>query len=97
LFAVAHKPQALGASVSLSFGAFPDVSLASARSKRDDARKLIARGINPSDQKRLDKLAAEVAANNTFRAVAEEFLKNLEESGAAEATLFTRWVMRPSN
>ncbi len=78
----------------LSLGAFPDVSLASARAKRDDARKLIAQGINPSDQKRLDKLAAEVAANNTFRAVAEEYLKNLEERGSAEATINkNRWML----
>ncbi|MGA7788924.1 MAG: integrase arm-type DNA-binding domain-containing protein, partial [Xanthobacteraceae bacterium] len=78
----------------LSLGAFPDVPLASARSKRDDARKLIAQGINPSDQKRLDKLAAEVAANNTFGAIAEEYLKNLEESGAADATINkNRWLL----
>jgi hypothetical protein len=40
----------------LSLGAFPEVSLASARTKRDDARKLVAEGIDPSQQKRLDKI-----------------------------------------
>jgi integrase len=78
----------------LSLGAFPEVSLASARSKRDDARKLMAQGINPSDHRRREKLAAQVAANNTFAAIAKEYLKNLEESGAAQATTNkNRWLL----
>jgi hypothetical protein len=32
----------------ISFGSFPEVSLASARAKREDARKLIADGKDPS-------------------------------------------------
>jgi Arm DNA-binding domain len=54
----------------LSLGPFPRVSLASARTKRDDARKLLAEGIDPSQQKKLDKIAAATAANNTFGAIA---------------------------
>src|SRR5271155_3725228 len=42
----------------ISFGSFPEVSLASAREKRDAARKLIAKGIDPSYQKKLDKIVA---------------------------------------
>ena len=71
----------------LGFGSFPEVSLASARSKRDDARKLIADGKDPSQQKKLDKIVAATAANNTFGAIAEEHLAALKENGAAEATL----------
>jgi hypothetical protein len=41
----------------LALGSFPEVSLASARSKRDEARKLLAEGRDPSEQKRLDKIA----------------------------------------
>lgn len=41
----------------LSFGSYPEVSLASARDKRDDARKLLAAGTDPSQQKKLDKIA----------------------------------------
>jgi integrase len=78
----------------LSLGAFPDVSLASARIKRDDARKLMGQGVNPSLHRMQEKLAAKVAANNTFGAIAEEYLKNLEESGAAEATINkNRWLL----
>jgi integrase len=79
----------------LSFGRFPDVSLASARARRDDARKLLAEGIDPSQQKKLDKIAAKTAANNTFGALAEEHLTNLEKRGKAEATMTKqRWFLR---
>lgn len=78
----------------LSFGAFPDVSIAAARGKRDEARKLLAAGIDPSRQKKLDKLAAASAAKNTFRAIAEEHLANLEENGTAPSTMIkNRWYL----
>jgi integrase len=78
----------------ISFGSFPDVSLASARGKRNDARKLIGNGIDPSQQKKLDKIVAATAANNIFGAIAEEHLAALKESGAAEATLNkVRWLL----
>jgi hypothetical protein len=72
---------------SLSLGSFPEVSLASARAIRDNARRLIAEGVNPSEHKKHEKLLAEIAANDTFGAIAEEYLKRLEEGGAARATV----------
>jgi integrase len=78
----------------LSLGSFPEISLADARVKRDDARKLLANGIDPSRQKKLDKIAAATAGKNTFRAIAEEHLKNLEESGTAASTMAkNRWYL----
>ena len=83
-----------GKQLMISFGAFPEVSLATAREKRDDARKLIANGKDPSQQKKLDKIVAATAANNTFGAIAEEHLAALKENGAAEATLNkVRWLL----
>jgi integrase len=80
---------------SLSLGSFPEVSLASARAKRDEARRLIAEGVNPSEHKKHQKLVAEIAANDTFGAIAEEYLKRLEEGGAAEATVSkNRWLLK---
>jgi len=79
---------------SLALGPFPEVTLASARAKRDGARALIAEGKDPSQQKKLDKIAAANAANNTFGAIVEELLASLEESGAAEPTLSKkRWLL----
>jgi integrase len=54
----------------LSLGAYPDVSLKRAREKRDDARKLVADGSDPSAQRK----AAKAAGADTFRAVADEWI-----------------------
>jgi integrase len=79
----------------LSLGAFPATSLADARSKRDEARKLIAAGTDPAAKRRLDKLAAATAARNTFAAVASEHLDNLVAKGAAETTMAkNRWMLQ---
>lgn len=79
----------------LGLGSFPEVSLASARSKRDNARKLLADGIDPSQQKKLNQIALAVAAKNTFGALVEEHLQNLEESGAAKSTISkNRWLLQ---
>jgi integrase len=78
----------------LSLGSFPEVSLASARAKRDDARKLIAEGKDPSQQRKEDRLAAATATRNTFRAVAEEVLTGLAETNSAKRTMEkNRWLL----
>ncbi len=78
----------------LTFGAFPETSLADARLKREEARKLIAAGSDPSVKRKLDKIAAATVTQNTFGAVAAEYLANLEAQGAAEATKNkNRWML----
>lgn len=84
----------LGKYKTLAFGVWPDVELADARAKRDEARRILARGIDPSDQIKLDKIAASVAAANTFEAVAEEWYVKAEKEGLAPATLNKiRWLL----
>jgi len=64
-----------GMEKTLSLGVYPDVGLSAARSKRDDARRLIAEeGIDPSENRKEEKAAREIAKTGTFRAVAEEWL-----------------------
>ena len=62
----------------LSLGSYPDVSLARAREKRDEARRLVAEGIDPSAKRKAEKMATA----DTFRAVAEEFLTQREKGWA---------------
>ncbi|HGM9928088.1 TPA: tyrosine-type recombinase/integrase, partial [Providencia stuartii] len=57
----------------LSIGVYPDVSLADARVKRDEARKLLAEGNDPAEQKKLEKLAKKITVENTFKAIAIEW------------------------
>lgn len=56
----------------LSLGVYPDISLKEARQRRDDARKLVANGINPT-QVRKDQKAEAIEDSNTFEKVAREW------------------------
>jgi integrase len=79
---------------SLSMGMYPAVSLADARARRDEAKKLLAHGVDPSVQKKLDRLAGEAASRNTFGLVAEEYVANLRLRGRAEITVAkNRWLL----
>lgn len=57
----------------IAFGVYPAVSLAQARALRDEAKKKLAEGIDPSFAKKEEKLVRDVQLNNTFQAVALEW------------------------
>jgi hypothetical protein len=78
----------------LAIGPFPAVSLSDARIKRDEARKSLNEGIDPSVQKKLDRIDSETAARNTFGLVAGEFLSRQEAERAAPSTLAkNKWLL----
>ena len=58
-----------------AIGAYPEVSLREAREERDEARKLVRKGIHPAHQRKAERLRQQYANANTFRAVAEEWLE----------------------
>ncbi len=65
-----------GKQKTLSFGAYPAVSLKEARKRRDEAKELLAAGVDPNVEKKRVKaqlLAREKEATNTFALVAEEW------------------------
>ena len=57
----------------LSLGVYPDVSLKDARERRDDARKLLANEIDPSENRKAAKAAKVERAANSFEVVAREW------------------------
>jgi len=57
----------------LSLGVYPDVPLKDARDRRDIARKLLADGIDPSENRKAQKLARADSAANSFEVVAREW------------------------
>lgn len=59
----------------LAIGVYPDVKLAEAREKRDDARKLLRQGIDPSRQKREAKKMQQELTTNNFEAIAREWFE----------------------
>lgn len=66
----------------LSLGVYPEVSLKDARGKRDEARKLLANDIDPSEHRHAKKASNEERAANSFEAVAREW--------------FTKWTPNKS-
>ncbi|MEW3530775.1 integrase arm-type DNA-binding domain-containing protein, partial [Escherichia coli] len=67
------KYRIAGKEKKLALGVYPDVSLAEARIKRDDARKIISEGGDPGEKKRKEKLTQKISATNTFHALATEW------------------------
>ncbi|MFO1243227.1 MAG: tyrosine-type recombinase/integrase [Rickettsiales bacterium] len=63
----------LGKQKTLAIGTYPLFSLAEAREKRDEAKKLIAEGVDPATHKKLAKLELRVTHNNSFENIAREW------------------------
>ena len=64
----------------ISFGTYPEVSLADARERLAEARRQLAAKIDPGEQRKAVKAAGEAAAANSFEVVAREwFAKQQKE------------------
>lgn len=82
----------------LSFGAYPEVSLARAREKRLDAKTLLADGIDPMEKAKADKAEKAALDENTFSRIAEELMDKLRKEGLAETTLGKKqWLIDFAN
>jgi integrase len=57
----------------LTFGSYPTVTLAEARKRREDAKKLLSNGVDPSDIKKSLKAATVAETENGFEVVAREW------------------------
>ena len=57
----------------ISLGVYPDVPLAAAREKREEARRQVAAGIDPGEQRKAAKVALIESTENTFDAIAREW------------------------
>ncbi len=74
----------------ISLGTYPEVPLRLARDRRDEARKLVAAGVDPSAKKKAEK----ASHANTFEAVAREWLLGGKRKAMAPATLEkSRWLL----
>lgn len=78
----------------LSFGRWPEILLGEAREMLLDARRKLAKGVDPAEQAKLEKIAKSLAAANTFQTIADEWLEKIEKEGAAAMTLKkARWLL----
>jgi integrase len=76
-----------GRQKTLAIGVYPATGLREARGAREEAKRLLAAGQDPSLAKRLAKAARVTAFANTFEAIARELLDKKRREGKAEGTL----------
>jgi integrase len=71
----------------LAIGPFPRISLKDARGRRDEAKRQLDDGLDPSQQKRLAKLVSSAQQANTFASIAGELLAQKRREGKAPTTI----------
>ncbi|ENH6338627.1 integrase arm-type DNA-binding domain-containing protein [Burkholderia vietnamiensis] len=67
----------------ISLGVYPDVGLKDARDRRDEARKLLAKGVDPGEAKKAKKAANLERAANSFEVIAREWFAKYAPGWAA--------------
>jgi len=65
----------------LSIGSYPEVGLAEARRRRDEARELLSFGKDPSREKQRRRVQAQLQSQTTFTAIAAEFCEKRRRDG----------------
>lgn len=84
----------LGKESRISLGSYPEIGLASARRKRDEARQQLAEGLDPAAERRREKLTAAFKAANSFGDVAKEYIEKMVADGRAETTTVkANWLL----
>lgn len=71
-----------GKNLSMSFGVYPEVGLKEAREKREDARELLSKNINPISEKKIKKASESL----TLQKVIDEWIE-LRKKSSSESTI----------
>ncbi|RWD30655.1 MAG: DUF4102 domain-containing protein [Mesorhizobium sp.] len=75
----------------LALGSYPLISLAEAREARDTAKRLLLRGIDPTQERKSQKADS---AKDTFRSIAEEYVDKLKKEERADRTVTkVKWLL----
>ncbi len=83
-----------GKQTRVALGAWPAVTLKDARKLREDAKSLLAKGIDPGERRKQDKVREAVERNNTFDAIADELIEKKRREGKTEKTLYkNKWAL----
>jgi integrase len=67
----------------ISLGTYPDIGLKQARRRRDEARKLLAEGIDPATERKSKKAQLSAESSTSFGTVAREWFEKFAPSWAA--------------
>ncbi len=66
-----------------ALGTYPDTSLARAREKREEARRLLADGVDPSENRKVQAAAKVALAENSFEVIGREWFAKMKPEWAA--------------
>lgn len=86
------KYRYLGKEKLLALGVYPEVSLKEARLKRDEAKKRLEDGTDPSEAKKEEKRLSILQSENTFKAIAQEWLNKRANITAATIKSYERYL-----
>jgi len=79
----------------ISLGVYPEIGIKEARERRDDARKKLAANIDPGAQRKAEAIALVENKENTFKAIAEEWIRlNANKWSTANTYKITRLFER---
>lgn len=81
-----YKYRYMGKQKRLALGRYPDVGLAEARQRRDDARNKLEAGSDPLQERKREKLVAAFSAANSFGEIAREYIDKRVAEGQSDAT-----------
>jgi integrase len=77
-----------------ALGTYPAVTLKQARTAREAIKDQLSRGIDPGQKKKLDRIAAHMAASNTFQTVVDQLLAKKRREGRTESTVVKlAWIL----
>lgn len=77
----------------LAFGVYPEVSLKEARTKRDEARRLLGTSVDPGAVRKAQKASLYVAAGNSFEAIAREWFAMRERVWAPKHSIKVKGML----
>ena len=79
----------------LSFGVYPDIGLKDARTKRDEARNLLTKDVDPGEHKKATKAAKVERSANSFEVICREWLEARKQT--VEASQHAKTLARMEN
>ena len=74
----------------LALGTYPSINLKEARDRCEDARRMLGRGVDPSEHQRLYKESARKQHENNFASIATEWLSRQSYSDGHKQTVISR-------
>ena len=74
----------------MSLGKYPIITLADARVRRDQARKLLANGVDPMAKRKDEKTSERAQTENSFQTIASHWLEHWQEGKSPRHVEYTR-------